>query len=348
MARGSIILRSGEVPAEPPGFVISSVSGTVEHGEVITIAGAGFGTKSPAAPYKWDNLESYAVGGDPATNGWMNFSTGDGAHVPAAINNDQVRGGSFCTKALKQRYFRDGSINQYGQYFGLDSLSAQRFWYLSYYYRQTELGGSPSVNHKLVGFRGGTTSAVTDPQMRHDQYHTSVGGHVLMRDENGTAVHNNWTNAYYYTQSTWQRFEYLVDIGDAGVANGRVQWYLDNVLKEPPSSAATLQMRTDPADVFDFFVINNFIAQRDAADLPINAPWDCWVDDVYIDFTRARVEIGDAATWAACTHRELQIPTAWSSTSITAVVNAGTFSSFTGCYLYVVEATGNVTGGYAL
>ena len=40
-------------------------------------------------------------------------------------------------------------------------------------------------------------------------------------------------------------------------------------------------------------------------------------DDVYIDTTQARVEIGDAPTYAASRHREIQLPTAWSDSSIT-------------------------------
>jgi len=346
MARGSIILRSGEVPAEPPGFVISSVSGTVEHGEVVTIAGAGFGTKSPAAPYKWDNFESYAVGADPATGGWYNIATGSlSTKQPAKINTDQVRGGSFCTKALKQQFYREAGGSVYGQYFGLTGFPEQQTWYLSYYYRQHDgTTGDPSRNHKLVGFRAGTPESPVAPQLRHDQYHSATGGHLDL-DESW----ESWTNAYYYTQDTWQRFEYLVDLGTPNVANGCAQWFVDNAIRQPPSSGdASVLARTSSGYVFDFFLINNYIAQENAALEPVNCPWDCWIDDVYIDFTRARVEIGNASTWAACTHREPQIPTSWSSTSITVVINAGTFSSFTGCYLYVVEPGGEVTGGYAL
>ncbi|MCD6288604.1 MAG: hypothetical protein J7M12_05765, partial [Candidatus Hydrogenedentes bacterium] len=48
---------------------------------------------------------------------------------------------------------------------------------------------------------------------------------------------------------------------------------------------------------------------------------------------------GNASTWSACTHREIQIPTAWSNDTITFTVNQGSFPYGT-AYLYVVDSTG--------
>jgi hypothetical protein len=61
---------------------------------------------------------------------------------------------------------------------------------------------------------------------------------------------------------------------------------------------------------------------------------------VYLDTSWARVEIGNAATYGACTHREIQIPTAWAATSITATVNRGSFGASDAAYLYVIPSTG--------
>jgi len=64
------------------------------------------------------------------------------------------------------------------------------------------------------------------------------------------------------------------------------------------------------------------------------------VDDVYIDRTRARVEIGNASSWETCTRREIQLPTAWSATSVTIDVNAGRFVADDEAWVYVVNAAG--------
>lgn len=78
-------------------------------------------------------------------------------------------------------------------------------------------------------------------------------------------------------------------------------------------------------------------------------PMEYSIDDVYVDYTWARVEIGDAPTWVSCTRREIQIPSAWSNASITVTVNQGAFQNLGGAYLYVVDANGDVNqNGYAL
>jgi hypothetical protein len=72
-------------------------------------------------------------------------------------------------------------------------------------------------------------------------------------------------------------------------------------------------------------------------------------DDAYFSNTRARVEVGNASTWSGCTHREVQIPTAWSGSSITIGMNGGSFSDLTDQYLYVVNRYGHVNqDGYPL
>jgi hypothetical protein len=53
---------------------ISSVSGTLTDKSSVSITGASFGTKSPAAPNKWDNF-SGGVAGQDISNGWSKYRT---------------------------------------------------------------------------------------------------------------------------------------------------------------------------------------------------------------------------------------------------------------------------------
>ena len=72
------------------------------------------------------------------------------------------------------------------------------------------------------------------------------------------------------------------------------------------------------------------------------------VDDFYMDNTRARVEVCNAPTYSASTKCELQLPTAWSDSSITATLKKGYLSAGT-AYVYVVNAAGNVNAsGFAV
>lgn len=65
-----------------------------------------------------------------------------------------------------------------------------------------------------------------------------------------------------------------------------------------------------------------------------------YFDDIYIDNTFARVVLGNASTYDGSAIREMQIPSAWSNTSITVTVNLGRLG--TSSYLYVFDADGNV------
>lgn len=65
-------------------------------------------------------------------------------------------------------------------------------------------------------------------------------------------------------------------------------------------------------------------------------------DDVYTDFTPARVVVGDAPTYNACTKFEVQLPITWTDSTITAQLNRGGFTDLSGRWLYVVDQYGVV------
>jgi hypothetical protein len=68
-------------------------------------------------------------------------------------------------------------------------------------------------------------------------------------------------------------------------------------------------------------------------------------DDFFVDYTFARAELCAGSTWVSRGVCEMQIPTAWSVSSLTLSANLGQLTSGT-AYLYVVDSTGavNATG----
>jgi hypothetical protein len=69
-----------------------------------------------------------------------------------------------------------------------------------------------------------------------------------------------------------------------------------------------------------------------------------FLDDIYVDTAWSRVLIGDASTYANCTHFEMQPPTVWNANgqSIAVTVNQGSLpSSPTKSYVYVVASDGS-------
>lgn len=75
------------------------------------------------------------------------------------------------------------------------------------------------------------------------------------------------------------------------------------------------------------------------------AAMDFYWSEVYLDDTRARVELGDAPRFEDCGHRELQIPEAWSDGQLTIRVRLGTFVEGDPVYLFVVDEQGRASGG---
>ena len=73
-----------------------------------------------------------------------------------------------------------------------------------------------------------------------------------------------------------------------------------------------------------------------------------WMDDFYLQFDagQARVELGDASMYAACSVLEPQTPTAWADGSITIDANPGAFSPDADVWLYVTDADGDASNGY--
>lgn len=80
------------------------------------------------------------------------------------------------------------------------------------------------------------------------------------------------------------------------------------------------------------------------------AELNIWFDDMYVNTTRARVEIGNNQNWQDCTHREIQIPVKWNprirnAETIKFEVNQGSFSKGEKAYLFVVDVDGYHSDG---
>jgi hypothetical protein len=78
-----------------------------------------------------------------------------------------------------------------------------------------------------------------------------------------------------------------------------------------------------------------------ARNYPRTSNWRYFAD-VYLDYSRARVILGNAPTLEASTVREVQVPAAWSNDRIAVSANLGTFNAGQVAYVYVVDANGFV------
>lgn len=71
-------------------------------------------------------------------------------------------------------------------------------------------------------------------------------------------------------------------------------------------------------------------------------------DDVYANFTQARVEICNSPVWSSRSQCEIQPVSAWAASEIQTPINRGGFASDATAYLYIVDSAGNVSIGHQI
>jgi hypothetical protein len=226
-----------------------------------------------------------------------------------------------------------------------------------------------SRNWKHIGYSCAVEGQGLLPQMRHDVYPQNLSG-------TGHHVYFDWRDVAYTedlgdydttttgsdyltdltTQGTWQRFDYYVHHGTVGDDNFVIAYWIDGVLKTWVNKAHD-PSATGPVhnDYFTGVGLNRYLSQStNPWDDEIGAygdetpsgdytpkilPCNIWTDDIYLSPGLARIELGNAATWAACTHREIQPWTAWAANAVTITVNHGVLAHGTQ-YLYAIKPDG--------
>ena len=125
---------------------------------------------------------------------------------------------------------------------------------------------------------------------------------------------------------------------DVNISNGSVKIINDCVNQYNVINVKTRERNGEMWEKLHFFY---GFTNMDNADTLYNC-----LDDVYLNNSWARVEIGNNSIYGNCTHREIQIPSSWTSTSITITLNQGSFTNGDSIYFFVVDSLGNISNGY--
>jgi PKD repeat protein len=317
------------------GPTITSVGGTFTHGSTVTISGSGFGAKANAAPVKFDNFESGTPGND--LSGWaFDMSGPDGEPEYSAT---YVRPNS--ARSAKAKFDSGRYLSAFGIYSPTDITQVYiDTWYLY------DPASPPSRNHKLIRLYANQYDGM--PNLFFNIYcHSNEG--ALLSQSLPTEVHKE--NEIAYTSWTWSSADkhwvhlqmYFKENSAPMAEDGVAQIYIDGV---EYVDKVTFRTRDDLApSMWHSIWLGNYLGHDAVTECPDESPgasYTYW-DDTYVDYTRARVEIGNAATYDASTHREIQIPqTTWSPSSIIIKLNTGSFPIGSQVYLYVTDASGNV------
>ena len=140
---------------------------------------------------------------------------------------------------------------------------------------------------------------------------------------------------------TWHRIEIVLDVPNQIYTvwmDGKLQWSKTNWV---PADFDTTGGIWEIGGMIDS--PNDDLNPRDGVPDGYNIDGAYNYDDLYFSGTQARVELGNAATWDACTLREIQIPNKWADSSVTVTSNYGAFNSGDTAYLYVVDSKGNIS-----
>lgn len=313
---------------------ISGVSGTISNGSTITISGSGFGTKSTAGPLRFDTFES-GTAGSTLSSPWQSYGGG------MSYSTTQAHAG---TKAAYANITNGENFNT--SYY---TFTASDECYYSYWWRTTNLSDSDGNNTKM-----GRISPFNDSDpysgpgtISLTTYMWGDGGpylayHLNTTGENGV---EGWRHIAV-DANVWNRVDCFGKVSSpAGTANGRVECTIIR-----PSGNDTL-------------TTGNFVSRPaggtwqygsvllGAMDGSVSShSYQIYIDDVYVDNTRARVEICKESTWNARRHCEVQPATSWvaGGNSIAVTVNRGTFGATEAAYLYVVSSDGTVSSGYGI
>lgn len=330
---------------------IQSVEGTVADGETVTIRGVQFGTKSPAAPIKFESFETAGAVDGQRVNAlqpeWIDPGDPDGAHY----ESDYAHTGQFSAsnaspspwvahENFKTNYFDTGLQEQL---------------YCSYWWRYN--GGSTSdysMNIKLARLNslsgagnwyngvGSTTvnnCSPSEPTPGGDcDYTTGTGNYDIVRENLGEIEMNVDLNA-------WNRIDIHKSLSTPGVADGHI--FCWNVSLGDYDIDKTSLITRAASDDFQLDLVALPLMWANQYDT--SARFSLCVDDVYIDNTLARIELGDNPDFRSCRHREMQLPVTWNAegTVLTAQIRQGTLPNGE-AWLFVVDADGEASEGFSV
>ena len=332
---------------------ISGTSGSFSSGQSVTVSGSGFGTKSTAAPIKFDNFENGTSGinlyqTDPL---WVRYLGGSDTGV--IYNNTFAHSGSLSVYNPVQPDNNGDFSTNYYMFPATDEV-----WY-SYWWRTSNLAGLTDQNNTKLGrignyaldenpYNGAGTTSLTTYMWADDQPPNYVGSPYLAYWVDGSGENLVPGDGLYIEFNQWNRIDCHKKLSyPGGTANGTVEcWSMSADNSSSPFYLGSKTLVNRPAGQTwqqDCVLLGAMDGAENQHDYQI------YIDDVYIDNTIARVEVCDSASWSTRTHCEVQPATSWNAAAVISTVNQGTFAGGSSQYLYVVDSNGDANAnGYQI
>jgi chitodextrinase len=325
------------------------------NGQTLTINGTGFGTKATAAPLLFDNFQSGSLGatiGTPAIgpHNWTPF-TGGSATIYPIYSNAHSFGGS---QSIFHDWYNDTNYDV-SAYMDLGGPHKELFLSYRVYPEQLSDAGvsdpGGAYNWKFARLISNVQAYTTMPFGLTDD--GSLYFYQGQSADEGFNWYHNALNALPRNQ--WNLIEQYVKLSvptntNSGKRFAKINGYglytwsgYPGPFNDPGNTGVSV-------NAYDGGVWNTHASDTDGTGynwlvLPFFCRTlykrRCWVAQVYVDTTQARVELRTQSTWSATDpSRILQPPTAWSNTQISVTLNLGTIASGATVYASVFTSTG--------
>ncbi len=313
----------------------SGVSGTLTHGSTITLTGSGFGTHSD-----YGGAQSFLCAG------WHDVSngSGNGGNItlgPTLEYPEQwtvpASGGHGPSGRYLRRVNPNESNYEGGGDWGLSQSGTAGVCLVSCWFRTAA---------KAIQQSGKFFRVYSDTS----NFYTFQGAGRLAFGaacEGMSGTTTIWGSDDTFTGETWQRVDLLWQQDPnlvQGYLNGTLIWQRGSSLADPNDEQWIPNPWTGNGHSLGFG------GYFDAADrnggFGNDGNWDFC--DLYVDYTYARVELGNNATFANCTQSELQIPVTWSATEIQFQLNRGGFALGASAWIHVIDSSNTVVATYAV
>jgi hypothetical protein len=344
---------------------ITGVKGLVSSEENLDVYGSTFGNKAQPAPIRYDDFESGTTVGNLIADDLTWWSRQIGPGNIASIANDNCRPNKTkCGKFVESvdssnTGIRGDSIYRRNVGFASTGKMYLNFWsYVNVL--GTADGTSSSYQIKFVqtakDWSPGSSVTLPTYEFSHWQYGSPPSNGWY----NKSYLYNYWDGGGSSTSFSfprdafktpgWYQISVQTDFGTIGSANGSTKmWVSKPGLTEAYSIVSTSGVKYVVASGYPDYIKFGWYAGSYFPTSSNTFTTTLYYDNIYIDNSWARVEIGDADTYDNCTHREIQIPVTWESGHISLKVNPGSFDLNNSVFLYVFDGSGAVNAkGYPL
>lgn len=330
---------------------ITSVTGNVTDAEELTISGAEFG--SNALQYEFlgganGHIENAPAGRDSSFGQWTIASGSTQDQSAFVVSDANVRSGkkAWLLDLSSSSYYNGSLRYDYGK-----TIPENSTIYASWWVKKDSVNNSGQWKMFRLSWENNIVDNGTELTMFN---WLSSSRQMIVRP--GSTATDSTPISYYGSNypngdDQWYRMELVMNTSTQGSQDGVIAQYLHNPAGGQPVALgswrnsqfpSTSRMNYDSSLRYRWFIWQNY--RGNGLD-----SMKVWMDDFYIQVgSQARVEIGDASTWANCTFREIQPSTSWTSSGVRIRFNQGGLKAGTQYYAYVVDASGNVSNGYPI